>query len=137
ATQRVIEGPCVALLEYEETLVPLRLSTHTPKSDDDPLVTCFLRTVSNRVSDIIEVETADFVCIHIRVTYNVTFLREQKDKWFNAENYIQVKQSGLPKFVTILRIFDGDVIVSAGGLIGSQGAPTSGSWTTCGPLAIA
>jgi hypothetical protein len=90
AAQRIIEGPCVALLEYEETLVPLRLSTHTPKNDDEPLVTCFLRTFGNRVSDRIEVETADFVRIHIRVTYNVTFLREQKDKWFNAENYIQV-----------------------------------------------
>lgn len=92
AAQRIIEGPCVALLEYEETLVPLRLSTRTPKSDDEPLFTCFLRTVGNRVSDIIEIETADFVRIHIRVTCSVTFLREnrERDKWFNAENYIQV-----------------------------------------------
>jgi major vault protein len=88
--QRVIEGPCVTLLEYEETLVPLRLSTGTPKNDEHPLQTCFLRTVGNRVSDIIEVETSDFVRIHIRTSYSVTFLRDQKDKWFNCENYIQV-----------------------------------------------
>lgn len=90
AAQRVIEGPCVTLLEYEETLVPLRLSTGTPKGDEHPLQTCFLRTVGNRVSDIIEVETSDFVRIQIRTSYSVTFLRDHKDKWFNCENYIQV-----------------------------------------------
>jgi hypothetical protein len=49
-----------------------------------------LRTVGNRVSDIIEVETSDFVRIHIRTSYSVTFHRDHKDKWFNCENYIQV-----------------------------------------------
>ena len=53
--QRVIEGPCVELLEYEETLAHLRLSTGTPKQDKDKKKTCFLRTVGNRVSDIISV----------------------------------------------------------------------------------
>ena len=90
AAQRVIEGPCVALLEYEETLVPLRLSTGTPKDDEDPLVTCYLRTVGNRVSDVVELETADFVRIHVRITCSVTFQREHKERWFNSENYVQV-----------------------------------------------
>lgn len=90
AAQRVIEGPCVALLEYEETLVPLRLSTGTPKDDEDPLLTCYLRTVGNRVSDVLELETADFVRIHVRVTCSVTFQREHKERWFNSENYVQV-----------------------------------------------
>ena len=90
AGQRVVEGPCVTLLEYEENLVPLKLSTGTPKDDDDPLVTCFLRTIGNRVSDVIEIESADFVRISLRISVSVTFLRDQKDKWFNAENYIQV-----------------------------------------------
>jgi hypothetical protein len=88
--QRVIEGPCVTLLGYEETLTPILLSTGTPKSDDAPLRTCFLRTVGNRVSDVIVVETADFVRIAVRVSYSVMFLREHKDRWFNHENYIQV-----------------------------------------------
>ena len=90
AGQRVIEGPCVTLLEYEENLVPLRLSTDTPKDDSSPLVTCFLRTIGNRVSDVIEIESADFVRISLRITVSVTFLRDHRDKWFNAENYIQV-----------------------------------------------
>jgi major vault protein len=90
AAQRIIEGPCVTLLEYEETLVPLRLSTGTPKSDDDVLMTCFLRTVGNRVSDIIDIETSDFVRIRVRTSYTVTYRREERDRWFNCENYIQV-----------------------------------------------
>jgi hypothetical protein len=88
--QRVIQGPCVTLLGYEETLTPILLSTGTPKQDDEPLRTCFLRTNGNRVSDIIVVETADFVKISIRVSYSVTFLVEHKDRWFNHVNYIQV-----------------------------------------------
>jgi major vault protein len=88
--QRVIQGPCVTLLGYEETLTPILLSTGTPKSDDDPLKTCFLRTAGNRVSDVITIETSDFVKISIRVSYSVMFLLEQQDRWFNHVNYIQV-----------------------------------------------
>jgi major vault protein len=88
--QRVIQGPCVTLLGYEETLTPILLSTGTPKSDDAPLRTCFLRTAGNRVSDVITVETFDFVKISIRVSYSVMFSLEQQDRWFNHVNYIQV-----------------------------------------------
>ncbi len=97
--QRVIEGPCVTLLAYEEALTPILLSTGTPKSDDSPLRTCFLRTVGNRVSDVITIETADFVRISSRVSYSVTFVRDHKDKWFNHENYVQVMVEHLRSLV--------------------------------------
>ena len=51
--------------------------------------TSFLRTVGNRVSDVITVETADFVKISVRVSYSVTFLPDHRDKWFNHEDYVQ------------------------------------------------
>ncbi|MDF1660744.1 MAG: hypothetical protein P1V97_03175 [Planctomycetota bacterium] len=89
-SQRVIEGPCVTLLEYEERLVPLQLSTGVPKNEDNALETCFLRVVGNRVSDSITVETADFVEVKVRVSYGVTFQREKKNLWFGTENYVQV-----------------------------------------------
>jgi len=89
-SRRVVEGPCVTLLGYEESLCSLSLSTGTPKTDANLLRTCFLRTVGNRVSDMITVETSDFVRIAIHVSYSVTFMPEDKDKWFNHENYIQV-----------------------------------------------
>jgi hypothetical protein len=88
--QRVIEGPCVELLEYEESLAYLKLSSGTPKTDASPIKTCFLRTVGNRVSDVIRVETSDFVNIDVDVRFSVTFEQDSKDKWFNHENYIQV-----------------------------------------------
>ena len=88
--RRVVDGPCVTLLGYEETLYPVLLSTGTPKTDDHPLRTCFLRAVGNRVSDEIEVETLDFVRVAIRVSYSVTFVTAQRDRWFNHENYIQI-----------------------------------------------
>jgi hypothetical protein len=88
--QRVVTGPCVDLLGYEETLTPILLSTGTPKSDEDPKRTCFLRVAGNRITDVITVETLDFVAIHVRVSLSVTFLPEQKDRWFTHENYIQV-----------------------------------------------
>ena len=87
---RVIEGPCVELLEYEETLVPMTLSTGTPKTDDRTLRTCFLRTVGNQVSDVIRVETADFVEIDVRVSYRVTFSASLRERWFTHDNYVAV-----------------------------------------------
>ncbi|MFO0616246.1 MAG: hypothetical protein U0414_26870 [Polyangiaceae bacterium] len=88
--RKVVKGPCVTLLGYEETLTTMLLSTGTPKHDDDPLRTCFLRTMGNRVSDVVELETADFVKVSARLSYSVTFLAEHEEKWFNHENYIQV-----------------------------------------------
>jgi major vault protein len=99
SSQRVVEGPCVTLLEYEERLTPLLLSTGTPKSDEDPLRTCFLRVRGNRVSDILNVETADYVRISIHVSYSVTFRPEFKEIWFNHENYIQVLAEHLRSLV--------------------------------------
>jgi major vault protein len=88
--QRVIEGPCVELLEYEETLAPLNLSTGRPKSDERTVRTCFLRTVGNRVSDVISLETADFVTVDVEVSYQVNFDPQYRDSWFNHENYVGV-----------------------------------------------
>lgn len=88
--QRVVEGPCVTLLGYEERLTPILLSTGTPKSDDAPLRTCYLRTHANRVSDVITIETKDFVSVSLRVSYSVTFSKELRDRWFNHENYVQM-----------------------------------------------
>ncbi|HQY64493.1 MAG TPA: hypothetical protein PK141_24005 [Polyangiaceae bacterium] len=95
-SRRVVEGPCVTLLGYEESLCGMSLSTGTPKTDASPLRTCFLRTVGNRVSDVVTVETSDFVRIAVHVSYSVTFVSDGesgpggKERWFNHENYIQV-----------------------------------------------
>jgi major vault protein len=97
--QRVIQGPCVDLLLYQETLVALSLSTGTPKSDARKLRTVFLRTVGNQISDIIRVETSDFVQIDVRVSYRVNFHPDCKERWFNHEDYIGVLTDHLRSLV--------------------------------------
>ena len=86
--QRIIQGPCVELLEYDERLVTLSLSTGTPKTDASTLRTCYLRTMGNVVSDVIRVETSDFVEVDLRVSYRISFEEEYKERWFNHENYV-------------------------------------------------
>ena len=88
--QRVIEGPCVALLDYEEKLAILKLSKGRPKDARQSLRTCFLRVRGNRVSDMIEFETFDSVPIRVVVSYTITFLQEHKEMWFNHMNYVQL-----------------------------------------------
>ncbi len=88
--QRVIEGPCVELLGYEEKLVCVTLSMGRPKTDERLLKTCFLRTSGNRISDVIRIETRDFVKLDLEVSYSVTFRPEARDLWFTHENYVQV-----------------------------------------------
>jgi|GEM_PF-995205 len=97
--QRVIQGPCVDLLLYQETLVPLSLSAGTPKSDARKLRTVFLRTVGNLVSDIIRIESSDFVQVDVRVSYRVNFLPDFKERWFNHEDYIGVLTDHLRSLV--------------------------------------
>ncbi len=97
--QRVIQGPCVDLLLYQETLVPLNLSSGTPKSDTRKVRTVFLRTVGNQVSDIIRIETSDFVQLDVRVSYRVNFSPDMRDRWFNHEDYVGVLSDHLRSLV--------------------------------------
>ena len=87
--RKVICGPQTILLDYDQTLEVLQLSTGKPKTTDDLISTVFLRHENNKVSDIIHVETKDFVGADIKVSYSVDFLPEHKDKWFAVENYVK------------------------------------------------
>ena len=78
----------VLLLEYDEMLQGVELSTGTPKTDDRTLRTVYLRVLNNKVSDVIRAETKDFCDIDISLSYRVNFVGE-KDKWFNVENYVK------------------------------------------------
>jgi hypothetical protein len=88
--QRVIEGPKVELLEYEERLAVLKLSRGRPKGNKGSIETCFLRVRGNRVSDEVEIETRDFVRIRMILSYTITFRQEHKDEWFNHLNYVKL-----------------------------------------------
>ena len=88
-SRKVICGPQTVMLDYDQTLEELQLSTGRPKNTDHMIHTCFLRHENNKVSDLIKVETKDFVRCSIKVSYCVDFDKDYQDKWFNVDNYIK------------------------------------------------
>ena len=88
-TREVICGPQTVLLDYDQTLESLELSTGNPKTTDKLIKTAYLRHENNKVSDTIRVETKDFVKAAIRVSYCVDFDEKYMDKWFAVDNYVK------------------------------------------------
>jgi major vault protein len=86
--RRVERGPATVLLNYDEGLEVLSLSTGKPKTSDTLLYTPYLRVENNQVSDILQVETADHVQVQIHLSYRVTFEGDPM-KWFAVENYVK------------------------------------------------
>ena len=90
--RRVEIGPKLVMLEYDETLMPLELSTGKPKTTDVLHRTVYLQTANNQVSDIIEVETTDLVGIRLKLSLRANFVGQGDDRlrWFDVENYVKV-----------------------------------------------
>lgn len=88
-TRQVVCGPQTILLDYDQTLETLELSTGRPKTTDKLIKTVFLRHENNKVSDLINIETKDFVKATVKVSYCVDFDPECVDKWFSVENYVK------------------------------------------------
>ena len=88
-TRKVARGPQTILLDYDQTLEELQLSTGNPKTTDKVEHTVFLRYENNKVSDIISVETKDFVECSVKVSYCVDFDPAYMDSWFSVDNYVK------------------------------------------------
>lgn len=87
--RKVVLGPITYLMEYDETLEVLSLSTGKPKTASCLLHTVYLQTNNNKVSDRVELQTKDFVTVWVEVSYCVDFLPEYQEKWFRVENYVK------------------------------------------------
>ena len=88
-TRKVVCGPQTVLLDYDQDLERLELSTGRPKTTDSTIKTVFLRHENNKVSDLINIETKDFVRATVKVSYCVDFDKAYMDKWFAVDNYIK------------------------------------------------
>jgi major vault protein len=88
--RKVIRGPQSVLLEYDERLEVLYLSTGKPKTTDAMLPTVYLRTRNNKVADIVNLETSDFINVEVKVSYLVNFIEDESDNWFDVDNYIKL-----------------------------------------------
>ncbi len=87
--RRVVRGPEHILLQYDETLAPLELSTGKPKDDAKPLKSVYLRVRNNKVSDRVTVDTQDLAPIQLDLSYRVNF-EGDPSKWFEVENYVKL-----------------------------------------------
>lgn len=87
--RKVVCGPKTILLDYDQTLEVLQMSTGKPKTTDKLIKTVFLRHENNKISDIIEIETKDFVKANITVSYCVSFDKDYMNKWFSIDNYVK------------------------------------------------
>lgn len=123
--RRVVQGPQTVLLEYDETPQLLEMSTGKPKTTDKLYKTVFLRTTANKVSDLIEVETKDFVRMTIKVSYRLNF-EGNPEKWFDVDNYVKflcdhlrsrvrnaVRKLGVQEFYTNSESLLRDIILGA------------------------
>ncbi len=97
-TRKVVVGPQSYLLEYDESLEAIELSTGTPKTSDNTLKTVYLRVLHNKVSDIVNAETADYTQVSISLAYRLNFEGEP-EKWFNVENYVKFLTDHLRSFI--------------------------------------
>ncbi len=97
-TRKVVSGPQTYLLEYDETLESMELSTGTPKNADSTLKTVYLRVLYNKISDIIQAESMDFTQVSVHLSYRVNFEGEP-EKWFDVENYVKFLTDHMRSFV--------------------------------------
>jgi major vault protein len=91
--RRVEVGPKMILLDYDETLMPMELSSGKPKTTDRVVRTVYLRTANNQVSDIVTVETRDLVSVEIKISLRANFednSSNERLRWFDVENYVKL-----------------------------------------------
>jgi hypothetical protein len=88
--RRVEIGPKSILLEYEESLLPLRLSKGPSKDGRHTVTTCFLRHSGARVSDTFEVESIDFVKLRVKLGFAGHFDPTEPEKWFSVDDPVKL-----------------------------------------------
>jgi len=86
--RRVEVGPTTVLLDYDESIEVLALSTGKPKTTDALVETPYLRVDNNQVTDIVHIETLDHVHVQLLLSYRVDFQGDPL-RWFAVENYVK------------------------------------------------
>ena len=130
--RKVIVGPKTYLMEYDEYLEAMELSTGTPKSDDKKIKTSYLRVLHNKVSDFVQAETKDLCEVQVKLSYRVNF-EDAPEKWFDVENYVKfltdhmrsmlrhaVKQYGIDEFYSNAIKITRDTILGVQGTEGKR-----------------
>ncbi len=85
---QVISGPQTVILDYDQELQAMSLSTGKPKTTDDLLRTVYLQARNNQVGDIFDLQTRDQVNVKIKVSLRINFESDEQ-KWFDVDNYVK------------------------------------------------
>lgn len=91
--RRVVSGPDTILLNYDEKLGFMSLSTGKPKSTQNLYDTAYLCILNNQVGDIVPFESSDHVKGNVKISLRVNFegeKNEEKLKWFSVDNYVKL-----------------------------------------------
>jgi major vault protein len=130
--RRVEQGPKNLLLEYDETLEVIQLSTGKPKSTDRLVETVYLRVLNNKVGDLCVVETSDHVAVTLEYSMRVHFEAEPA-RWFEVENYVKFLGDhvrsvlkGAIKKHSIEAFYAGSVELIRDAILGKAAAETEG-----------
>jgi hypothetical protein len=90
--REVVKGPQTRVLDYNEDLEVLQLSTGKPKASEHRLATCLLQIDGNKVSDVVRVKTRDHVELDVSLSYRVSFVtrgaESDASRWFNVNDYV-------------------------------------------------
>ncbi len=97
--RKVVIGPESVILEYDESLEVMELSTGKPKTDNKMINTVYLQVKNNRISDIVEADTKDMVHVQVGLNYRVNFESELKEDWFSVENYVKFLTQNLRSII--------------------------------------
>jgi len=87
--RRVVEGPAIELLGFEERLTTLNPSVSANKDGSNRIASSFLRVRGGQTEDTFDVESSDFV--RLRVTVHIDYgFSGVPERWFNVEDPIKL-----------------------------------------------
>lgn len=80
--RQVVKGPQTVVLDYDQILEMIEVSNDTGLEK-----VVFLHHKNDRVNDIIEVETSDFVKTKLNISYQIGFDESFCENWFSISDY--------------------------------------------------
>ncbi len=87
--REVVRGPVTRILDFDEDLEVLTLSTGKPKSNEKQLQTSFLQIDGNKVSDVVRLKTKDHSELQATLSYRVSFADNgDVTRWFRVKDYV-------------------------------------------------
>lgn len=86
--RRVETGPKTLLLDYDESLEVLSLSTGLAKTAAQREETVYLKLSGNRVCDRVLVRTKNHVSVSVQLALHVDFEGEEPTRWFAVDDFV-------------------------------------------------